>query len=192
LEDAEGNTVELYVATPEEGTWDSNDEEFIVYDRHGNRKTGIDTLDVGHLMSYLAPEDDLDQPMPKGTITGHVHLYMNNLQTAMHFYSDVLGFYRKSLVSKFRMGETILPGYDVHIIAFNDWKGKHAKATSMPATGLNYFTINLKKKEDLEMIIQNLDQENIIYERNERDLWVSDPADNKIRISVEENQVIKK
>jgi catechol 2,3-dioxygenase len=172
------------VATPDEGTWDSNDTEFIVFDKNGNRKTGIDPLDLKRVMEYLSPDDDIDQPMPKGTITGHVHLYVNNLQSAMNFYSDVLGFHRKSLVSKFRMGETILPGYDVHIIAFNDWKGSHATPAPQPATGLNYFTIDLKEKEDFDMVLENFQKDQIVYEKINGAIWVKDPSQNRIQLTL--------
>src|SRR5215831_4564567 len=75
LWDLDGNGIEVYAETPEDGTWFFDERGFAARDRLGRPRSGRDPIDLQELFSHLDPGDVLDQPMPPGTRMGHVHLH---------------------------------------------------------------------------------------------------------------------
>lgn len=56
-----------------------------------------------------------------GTGLGHVHLHGADINEAMRFYRDALGFEELNLLPALRMGDVNVPGHVPHFIAFNTW-----------------------------------------------------------------------
>ena len=79
LDDPEGQNIELYADTPEDGIFGFDNGNFIARRANGASSDGREPLDVEALFRELMPDDQLDQPMPSGTKLGHVHLYVANL-----------------------------------------------------------------------------------------------------------------
>jgi catechol 2,3-dioxygenase len=184
LEDPEGNTIELLADTPEEGTWEVMENGLSVRDNQGKERHMSIALDVEALFRQLSPADDIHQPMPTDTITGHVHLYVNNLHTAMAFYSDVLGFQKQSIMPKYKMADTTLPGFNVHMIAFNTWKGENARPAPSPALGMQYFTINLTSSEDRIKLVERLTHAGNAIKETSEGIAVNDPVGNGVLITL--------
>ena len=176
LQDADGNTVELLADTPEEGTWYTTATSFGMVDKNGNARSGRDPLDVQALFKLLTPEDDIYAPFSAETITGHVHLYMNDLEKAMHFYSDVLGFQKDDKMFPFQMGEVNLPNYNVHIIAFNTWKGKNAKQPPAGAVGIQYYTVHLINEQERIGALERIKAAGLQTEPHAEGILVRDPV----------------
>src|SRR5258707_554946 len=76
LWDPDGNGIEIYTESPEDGTLGFANGTFVAYDKDGRERSGRDPIDMDELFSHLQPGDSLDGPMPDGTKMGHVHLHV--------------------------------------------------------------------------------------------------------------------
>lgn len=151
LDDAEGNNIELYIYSLEDGVMDTENGRLIVRRTDGTISSGRDPLDVDSLFSELSSRDNLEDPMPADTVMGHVHLYGSDLTESMRFYRDVLGFSEGMMALDFRMGDV---GLDrPHVIAFNTWHGAEAPPPPLDSLGLRHFTIVLPNATELEKVL---------------------------------------
>ena len=148
LSDPEGNGIEIYADSPEDGSAAMVDGNYVVRRADGTPSDGREALDVPALMKELAPGERFDVPMPPATRIGHVHLHVADLDEAMHFYRDVLGFGDQGLARAFRMGMVSAGGYHHHI-GFNTWAGAGAPPPPPDALGLRYFTVELPDETEL-------------------------------------------
>jgi catechol 2,3-dioxygenase len=186
LEDPEGNTIELLADTPEEGTWEVTENSLAVRDKNGKERHMSIALDLKELFKQLTPADDIFKPMPADTITGHIHLYVNSLQASMNFYSDIIGFQKQNMLPKFKMADTTLPGFNVHIIAFNTWKGEHARQAPSLALGMREYSINLTGSEELKGVVERIKQEGMQMQESSKGVLVKDPVGNSVLLRVVE------
>ena len=75
-----------------------------------------------------------ENPIDPGTIVGHVHLKVSDLERAIEFYTEVLGFEVTQ-----RIGDTaafLAAGGYHHQIGLNTWESKGGDPPSRGATGL--------------------------------------------------------
>jgi catechol 2,3-dioxygenase len=82
---------------------------------------------------------DQTQPIPAGTRIGHVHLKVADLERALGFYRDVLGFQVKA-----RYGDQavfIAAGDYHHHIGLNTWESKGGQPPVPGTTGLFHTAI---------------------------------------------------
>ena len=185
LDDAEGNNIELYVYSPEDGTIAVENGEFLAQWADGRPSNGREPLDVEALFRELSPLDNLGDPLPRETVMGHVHLFGSNLNESMHFYRDILGFKEGGLATNFRFGDVSLDR--PHVIAFNTWQGEGAPPPPPDSLGLRYFTIVLPNMHELEKVLDRASQAGIATENKEDGVLVRDPAQLPILLSVEKN-----
>jgi catechol 2,3-dioxygenase len=176
LDDPEGNNIELYVRSLEDGKMEIVNGQMLVRYADGRVGSGRDPLDVEALLSELDETDRLDLPLPEGTRLGHVHLYASGLKASMDFYAGVLGFQEGPLFEGFRMGEVGLDEQQPHVVAFNTWKGTHAPPAPAGALGLRYFTIVLPTAEDLLRVAERARAAGIAVEATPEGFWMHDPA----------------
>jgi catechol 2,3-dioxygenase len=174
LDDAEGNNIELYIYSEEDGTFAMENGHFVVRHDDGRLSNGREPLDVEALLRELSPDDDLYDPLPAETMMGHVHLYGRNLDESMRFYSDVIGFKEGVLVPGFRFADVELDR--PHVIAFNTWQGEEAPAPPTDSLGLRHYTIVLPNAAELEKVIGRVREAGIATERFEDGILVRDPA----------------
>src|SRR5688500_7084057 len=92
LDDLEGNGIELYCESPEDGTWTIKDGNFEARRKDGSWSDGRESLDVNALFSHIKDEDRLDAPIPPDTKIGHVHLHVRDINEAVDFYHGLIGF----------------------------------------------------------------------------------------------------
>jgi catechol 2,3-dioxygenase len=173
LDDAEGNNIELYIYSEEDGTFAFENGRLVVRHADGRLSNGREALDVETLFRELSPEDKLDEPLPGETLMGHVHLYGTNLGASMRFYSDVLGFKEGVLVPGFQFADVELDR--PHVIAFNTWQGEGALPPPADSLGLRHFTITLPDAAELEKVIGRVHEAGIETERVEGGTLVRDP-----------------
>jgi len=185
LDDAEGNNIELYVYSPEDGTLTMENGELQARWADGRSSNGREALDVEALFRELSSLDNLDDPLPRETVIGHVHLFGSNLSESMHFYRDILGFKEGGLATGFRFGDVSLDR--PHVIAFNTWQGEGAPPPPPDSLGLRYFTIVLPNVRELEKVLGRVHQAGIATENNEDGVLVRDPAQLPILLSVDKN-----
>ncbi len=176
LNDPEGNNIELYIESPEDGTFGVVNDDLLIRRTNGAPSDGREPLDGRALFRELSPGDRLDDPLPKGTKIGHIHLYEADIHDSMYFYHDVLGFEVAGLMPKSRTGDVSLNGQQALTIAFNTWLGEGAPPPPPNSLGLRYFTIVLPDTNELERVIQRSQQAGIATERTENGILVRDPS----------------
>ena len=115
LDDPEGNGIELYAESPEDGAWSMANGEYITRRADGSLSDGREPLDVEALFSHLMRDDHLDAPAPAETRVGHVHLHIRDIEEAVAFYHGLIGFDVMGVAKPFRMGFVSAGGYHHHI-----------------------------------------------------------------------------
>lgn len=92
--------------------------------------------------------------VPAGTHIGHVHLKVSDLDRAVNFYHDVMGF---DLVTRFGDQAAFLSagGYHHHL-GLNTWESKGGDAPPRGTTGLYHFAINYPARRDLAVALKRL------------------------------------
>ena len=95
-----------------------------------------------------------DYIIPAQTRIGHVHLKVADLDRALGFYRDLLGF---SLVTKYGNEAAFISagGYHHHI-GLNTWYSKDAPPAPMRAAGLFHTAILYPTRRDLAVALQRL------------------------------------
>src|SRR5215204_2425585 len=92
--------------------------------------------------------------IPEHTRVGHVHLKVADLERALKFYRDLLGFE----ITQF-YGTTAVflsaGGYHHHI-GLNTWYSKNADPAPVNAAGLFHHAILYPVRKDLAMIVKRL------------------------------------
>lgn len=187
LSDPEGNGIEIYTDTPEDGTWGVLDGTFAVWDRNGVRRSGRDPLDLAELMRHLPAGDPLDLPVPQGTKIGHVHLHVADIAEAVRFYHEVLGFDVQTSMPAMGAAFVSAGGYHHHI-GLNTWVGEGAPPPPPGALGLRYFTIVLPDTAELERVLERVGEAGIAAERRPEGMLVRDPSQNGLILTTEVEQ----
>lgn len=95
-----------------------------------------------------------DCTIPAATHIGHVHLKVSDLDRALAFYRDLLGF---ELTTMYGDQAAFLPagGYHHHI-ALNTWHSKDGPPAPRNSTGLYHTAIVYPTRKDLAKILQRL------------------------------------
>ena len=179
LDDPEGNGIELYAESPEDGTWGFENGVYTTRRADGTLSDGREPLDVEALFSLLTPDDRLDTQVPPETRIGHVHLHVANLQSAVHFYHDVIGFDIKSMALAFRMAFVSAGGYHHHI-GLNTWAGEGAPPPPPGSLGLRYFTILFPNQPALDAVLERVKSAHLSVETVEEGYLLRDPSQNGV------------
>lgn len=177
LDDLEGNGIELYCESPEDGTWKFADGKYESYRKDGSWSNGREALDVDELFSHLKEDDKLDVSIPPETRVGHVHLHVRNVDEAIDFYHGIIGFDLMGIAKEFHMGFVSAGGYHHHL-GLNTWQGEGAPPPPPDALGLRYFTIQLPNKAELERVVERVRQAGISIEQTEDGFLARDPSQN--------------
>jgi len=184
VDDPEGNNIEVYTESPEDGIFEVVNNSFVARHADGSRSNGREAIDIEAFLTNLLPGDRLDESMPPATRMGHFHLYVANLDETMHFYADLLGFDNKGIGRDFRMGMVSVAGYHHHI-GFNNWIGEGAPPPPPGALGLRYITILLPSQAELNRVAARLEEVKLPTEPSEEGLLIHDPSRNGVLLTVE-------
>jgi len=92
--------------------------------------------------------------VPKGTHIGHVHLKVSDLERALNFYRDLLGFQVMQLWGT-QAAFISADGYHHHI-GLNTWYSKGAPPAPTRAAGLFHTAILYATRKDLAGILKRL------------------------------------
>jgi catechol 2,3-dioxygenase len=183
LDDPEGNGIELYTESPEDGSWSMENGQYITRRKDGSLSDGREPLDVEALFSHLKEEDKLDVPILADTRVGHVHLHVRNLREAVDFYHNVIGFDVMGVVDSIRMGFVSAGGYHHHI-GLNTWQGEGAPPPPADALGLRYFTVQLPDQAALDEVIARAEKAGIPANQTEKGLLLYDPSQNGVLLKM--------
>ncbi|TMD41750.1 MAG: glyoxalase [Chloroflexi bacterium] len=181
LWDPDGNGIEIYVESPEDGTMGFGNGTFVAYDKDGRPRSGRDPIDLEEMFSHLTDDDrtkdGLVSPMPAGTKMGHVHLHVADVDDALSFYHDLVGFDVMGHVPG--VGFVSAGGYHHHL-GLNTWAGQGAKPRSAGSAGLRRFTIELPSRRDLDDVVSRLEHGNVRLNEEDGGLAAVDPSANRI------------
>lgn len=161
LSDPEGNGIEIY-ADKDTSKWDMKENGLI-----GGIVEAMDA--EGVLASQTAPFTGV----PNGTTMGHIHLHVNDIETTLSFYHEVMG-----LGLKFIMNEAALfmatQNYHHHLGA-NLWNGRNIPAAQDGTQGLRN-SIWSGSAEDLNSIQAKLTEMAYDFTKDGETLYFKDPA----------------
>lgn len=183
LDDLEGNGIELYAESPEDGSWSMANGRFETRRADGTLSDGREPLDLEELFGHLHPDDRLDQPVPVETRLGHVHLHVRNLDEAVGFYHGVIGFDVMGVAKSFRAAFVSAGGYHHHV-GLNTWQGEGAPPPAADALGLCYFTVELPDQAEMEKVVERVRRAGISSESLNGGILVHDPSRNGIMLKV--------
>ncbi|QQK81352.1 VOC family protein [Salicibibacter cibi] len=171
LSDPDGNGIEIY-ADRDSSEWDWE---------NGQVAMAVDPLNVPGILSEKK-EGELWKGLPAGTVMGHIHLHVADLQKTKPFYTEGLGF---DIVSK--LGDQALfisSGNYHHHIGLNTWTGVGAPAPPDKSPGLKFFTINLPDEATRERVVANVEKIGAAVTKENGVFVTTDPSGNRIHLEV--------
>ncbi|WKZ36569.1 MAG: VOC family protein [Anaerolineales bacterium] len=183
LDDPEGNGIELYCESPEDGSWTMEDGKYETRRADGSWSDGREPLDVEALFRHLKEDDNLDAPIPSETKMGHIHLHVRDIPEALDFHHGVLGFDVMGHAKEFQMAFVSAGGYHHHI-GLNTWQGEGAPHPPADAVGLHHFTVDLPNQPALDEVIARVEKAGIPYNQTEDGLLLHDPSQNGVVLRV--------
>ncbi|HEU4498310.1 MAG TPA: VOC family protein [Sphingomicrobium sp.] len=125
------------------------------------------------------------KPIPAGTRIGHVHLKVADLDRALGFYCDILGF---ELMQKYGTQAAFVSagGYHHHI-GLNTWESEGGRPPPPGATGLYHLAILYPTRADLADALKRLIANGVPLDGASdhgvsEALYLRDPDDNGIEL----------
>lgn len=92
-----------------------------IVDSHGRERRAVEALDVEHVLAH-APDGAADAPMADGTVVGHMHMHVRDLDEAQAFYSNTLGMTRNVAAPAIGFADLSFGGAFPHRMAVNTWQ----------------------------------------------------------------------
>jgi catechol 2,3-dioxygenase len=184
LWDYDGNGIEITFETPWRGTLGDPDSGNYATTIDGQKHSGREPIDVDGLLAEIDGDINVVPPrMPEGTRIGHVHVHVQSLEDAMHFYRDGLGFAGLFIIRSFGMGDVGLD-YTPHAIAFNVWAGPNAKPAPADAAGLRWFGVVVPDVKTLNEVRARLTAMGVAVADTNEGLEARDPSQNLVKVRV--------
>jgi catechol 2,3-dioxygenase len=187
LDDLEGNGIELYAESPEDGTFTMKDGKFETRRADGSWSDGREPLDVNALFSLLKEDEDLNVSVPAETKMGHVHLHVRDVDEAVDFYHGVIGFDIMGVAKEFQAAFISAGGYHHHL-GLNTWQGVGAPPPPADAVGLRYFTVDLPNQKALDEVLARVEKTGIPYNKTEEGFLLYDPSQNGVMLRLVEKK----
>lgn len=169
LRDPEGNGIEIYRDRPR-NTW-----------TYAGGFIEMATLPLDY-QSLLKEADKRDfAGMPEHTYMGHIHLQVNNLNSNLRFYRDIVGLDVKAQLPG--AGFLSAGGYHHHI-GLNTWRSQNAHPPPVDALGLIQYELNLPRESERDELLERLNELQVIVDDYDSSPSILDPAGNTLVITV--------
>jgi len=172
LRDPDGHGIEIYWDRPR-GVWEGQVME---------RMTTL-PLNVQSLLGEL--DDPATEPfdgLPAGTVMGHVHLRVAEIESTVAFYRDALGF---GLMAQLGPQAAFLAagGYHHHLGA-NIWESAGAPPPEPGMAALRHATIELPDEAARADVVARAEAAGVEVEEDEHGPRVTDPSGNSFVLEV--------
>lgn len=155
------------------------DRSRVMWQRVGRQlRLATDPVDIGALLA--AAGDVPWTGMPSGTMMGHMHLHVGDIDTGDAFFAEALGFDRTmwSYPGALFLGAG---GYHHHL-GTNTWAGPGARATEDDEAGLVEWTIEVPTGVVVDACAASLTAAGHPVTRDGADALVNDPWGTRIRL----------
>jgi catechol 2,3-dioxygenase len=169
LRDPDGNGIELAADRPRD-QWPAG----LGDDR------GPDPLDFDSLLATLRRDDPNPARVGRGLRTGHLHLHVGDIDDALAFYRDILGF---ALQANLGTAAFLSAGGYHHHLAVNVWNGRGAAPVPQHRAGLHRWTIQLPTETDVDAARARAEVAALEIEDTEGGFLVRDPWDIPLRFT---------
>jgi catechol 2,3-dioxygenase len=108
---------------------------------------------MSNLTSTATTSHSAGPTLPADTRIGHVHLKVADLERAIGFYRDIMGF---DLILNFGTAAFLSAGGYHHHIGLNTWESMGGEPPAPGTTGLYHFAINYPTRRDLAVALTRL------------------------------------
>src|SRR3954471_5198261 len=142
LDDPDGNGLEIYADRPR-SEWPL---------RNGMVQMTVDPMDVQGVVSAAGPVSRWSG-LPAGTVVGHVHFTVADLERAVRFYRDVVGF---DLMMRIPSLAAVSAGGYHHHLNLNTWAGEGAPPDSDDIAGLTGWELRVPDAKARRELIDRL------------------------------------
>jgi catechol 2,3-dioxygenase len=182
-DDPDGNGLELAFETRQRyGSMNvgPNGPRFV--DSEGRPHSGRGPIDLAWLFSHV-PEGDTRTGLPAGTIMGHIHLRVADLDETVAYYRDMIGFTTNMDGAGFGMSDMSAGGTFPHRLAANIWESGGRPQRPAGTAGLHHFTLDLRSPGDLDATLARLDAAGLPAERRDDGAMATDPSGNRLLLT---------
>ena len=172
LADPDGNGIELYADRPRDA-WPEP--------AGPGQRVGMYTvaLDVHGLLDIVDEQESAERAAD-GLGVGHVHLHVGDVQRAVCFYSDVLGF--EVMVDMPTASFLSAGGYHHHL-GLNVWRGEGVGPAPAESAGLAEWHVVLDSAEDVADVRDRVDAAGLPAEERAHGFLVRDPWEIPVVVS---------
>jgi catechol 2,3-dioxygenase len=168
LQDPDNLGIEVYADRPR-STWRRIGRELMM---------ATDPVDFANLIEVAG--DERWSGMPAGTMMGHLHLHVGDLEQAAAFYSEGLGFDR--MVWHYPGALFLAGGGYHHHLGTNTWAGAGATPPAPDDAQLLEWTIDLPSSADVSAAAESLRGAGFSAEQTGKDLVTRDPWGTGLRL----------
>jgi catechol 2,3-dioxygenase len=167
LRDPDGLGIEVYRDRPR-SEWSTVNGELAM---------AVDPLDTAGVLA--AGRDEPWTGMPRGTVMGHVHLHVGDIETASRFYHEALGFDR--VVWSYPGALFLSAGGYHHHLGVNTWAGPAAPPSEHDARLLEW-RIVLPTSDEARVAAERLTAVGVSVARESEGWLASDPWGTPLRL----------
>lgn len=173
LADPEGNGIEIYADRPR-AQWPVRD---------GALEMGILPLALEDLVAAARARGGRWSGLPAGTIIGHIHLHVGDLDTAGPFFVEGLGF---DLMQRYGTQAMFVSagGYHHHV-GLNTWAGRNIPPKRAEQPGLLRYEIFLPDASALVAVMSHLETLDNGVRRDGEAIVLSDPTGSEVVLMAE-------
>jgi catechol 2,3-dioxygenase len=136
LPDPDGNGIELAADRPREAWPD-----------HLGYAGGPQPLDFSGLLATVAGQSPAQ--VAPGLRVGHLHLHVGDIERALAFYRDVVGF---EVRARMPSAAFVSAGGYHHHLGLNTWRGRGVPAVPAGVVGLRTWTLVLDDREQVDAV----------------------------------------
>lgn len=169
LNDPDGLGIEVYADRPRE-SWRRVGRELMM---------ATDPVDFDDLVRAAGPLQWVG--MPSGTVIGHVHLHVGDIEQAAAFYSEAVGLDR--IVWSYPGALFLAAGGYHHHLGTNTWAGPHAQPAPETEARLVEWTIELPTAADVDAAAVHIAKVGHGVTREEDDAVTADPWGTRVRLT---------
>jgi catechol 2,3-dioxygenase len=171
LRDPDGLGIEVYADRPR-STWRAVDRQLAM---------ATDPLDFENLIATAGT--DRWAGMPAGTMMGHVHLHVGQLEEAANFYHAALGL--DKMVWSYPSALFLAAGGYHHHLGLNTWAGANAARPTDDDARLVEWRIILPSGDDVRAVAESLRSSGYEVSDEGPDFIATDPWNTPVRLATE-------